>query len=417
MDRDEPVSPVVSLASGELAAMSKNERHQAREPRPLLRGRTKAERPRLPRPSSTRSAQGEPTMLSARGQGALEVLRDLQAAGARRARQEDPRLLLHGAHQAPGRRRALAARSGLALDEAADRFADGTLRITSRQGIQYHHVYGPKLAPLMRHLNRHYRGRGHARRLRRREPQRDDARRSTASTRASDRARDASSPCAIAEELAPRARAPTSRRSSPTKRAKPSRRMNADEPLYGAQYLPRKFKIGIAHPTDNSVDVLTQDVGLRAGRDGGRATAASGTSTRGGGLGLTHNNPTHGARCSGLYLGRIRARAGRRRGRARSRSSRRSTASGSDRRQARWKYTIRRLGVAAVKRGAARAASASSSRTPRPLPLPPMRLHLGWHAQRGRAELVRASPSRTGASRAARAGRCASAVETPRPAP
>ena len=44
-----------------------------------------------------------------------------------------------------------------ALDEAAEKFADGTLRITSRQGIQYHHVYGPKLAPLVRFLNRHYR--------------------------------------------------------------------------------------------------------------------------------------------------------------------------------------------------------------------------------------------------------------------
>ena len=30
----------------------------------------------------------------------------------------------------------------LALDEAADLFADGTLRITSRQGIQYHYVDG-----------------------------------------------------------------------------------------------------------------------------------------------------------------------------------------------------------------------------------------------------------------------------------
>jgi sulfite reductase (ferredoxin) len=29
------------------------------------------------------------------------------------------------------------------LDDAADADADGTLRITSRQGIQYHHVYGP----------------------------------------------------------------------------------------------------------------------------------------------------------------------------------------------------------------------------------------------------------------------------------
>ena len=45
----------------------------------------------------------------------------------------------------------------IALDGAGEEFADGTLRITSRQGIQYHHVYGPKLAPLVRHLNRDYR--------------------------------------------------------------------------------------------------------------------------------------------------------------------------------------------------------------------------------------------------------------------
>ena len=38
--------------------------------------------------------------------------------------------------------------------KAGEEFADGTLRIPSRQGIQYHHVYGPKLAPLVRHLNR-----------------------------------------------------------------------------------------------------------------------------------------------------------------------------------------------------------------------------------------------------------------------
>ncbi|MDP7572466.1 MAG: hypothetical protein QF391_12755, partial [Myxococcota bacterium] len=32
-----------------------------------------------------------------------------------------------------------------AVDDASDAFADGTIRITSRQSIQYHHVYGPKL--------------------------------------------------------------------------------------------------------------------------------------------------------------------------------------------------------------------------------------------------------------------------------
>ncbi len=36
------------------------------------------------------------------------------------------------------------------------------------------------------------------------------------------------------------------------------------EPIYGKQYLPRKFKIGIALPDDNCIDVYTHDLGLVA---------------------------------------------------------------------------------------------------------------------------------------------------------
>src|SRR5262249_61294361 len=49
------------------------------------------------------------------------------------------------------------ARWWAALDDATERFADGTLRITSRQGVQFHHVTGASLGPLVRHLNREYR--------------------------------------------------------------------------------------------------------------------------------------------------------------------------------------------------------------------------------------------------------------------
>lgn len=34
------------------------------------------------------------------------------------------------------------------------------------------------------------------------------------------------------------------------------------EPLYGSQFLPRKFKVAITVPGDNSVDILTNDVGI-----------------------------------------------------------------------------------------------------------------------------------------------------------
>jgi sulfite reductase beta subunit-like hemoprotein len=53
-----------------------------------------------------------------------------------------------------------------------------------------------------------------------------------------------------------------------------------------------------------------------------------------------------------------------------------------NRRQARWKYTLRRLGVDAVKREL-KARFGIEIEAAEPTPLPPMNLHLGWHAQRG----------------------------------
>ena len=34
------------------------------------------------------------------------------------------------------------------------------------------------------------------------------------------------------------------------------------EPLYGSVFLPRKFKVAITVPGDNSVDIFTNDVGI-----------------------------------------------------------------------------------------------------------------------------------------------------------
>eukprot|EP00262_Sarcandra_glabra_P001558 TRINITY_DN11698_c0_g1_i1.p1 TRINITY_DN11698_c0_g1~~TRINITY_DN11698_c0_g1_i1.p1 ORF type:complete len:646 (-),score=109.73 TRINITY_DN11698_c0_g1_i1:415-2352(-) len=34
------------------------------------------------------------------------------------------------------------------------------------------------------------------------------------------------------------------------------------EPIYGTQFLPRKFKVAVTVPTDNSVDILTNDIGI-----------------------------------------------------------------------------------------------------------------------------------------------------------
>ena len=62
------------------------------------------------------------------------------------------------------------------------------------------------------------------------------------------------------------------------------------EPLYGEQYLPRKFKTAIGLEGDNCVDVHANDLGLVAYRDGSGALAGFNVLV-GGGLGRTRNKP------------------------------------------------------------------------------------------------------------------------------
>jgi hypothetical protein len=51
------------------------------------------------------------------------------------------------------------------------------------------------------------------------------------------------------------------------------------EPVYGATYLPRKFKIGVAVPPDNDVDVYTQDLSFVAMAGGGFGVLVGGGGT------------------------------------------------------------------------------------------------------------------------------------------
>jgi sulfite reductase (NADPH) hemoprotein beta-component len=62
-----------------------------------------------------------------------------------------------------------------------------------------------------------------------------------------------------------------------------------DEPILGRTYLPRKFKIGIALPPNNDVDVFAQDLGFIAIVENGRIVGYN--VTIGGGMGMTHGEP------------------------------------------------------------------------------------------------------------------------------
>jgi sulfite reductase (NADPH) hemoprotein beta-component len=60
------------------------------------------------------------------------------------------------------------------------------------------------------------------------------------------------------------------------------------EPMYGATYLPRKFKTGFALPPSNDVDIFSQDLGFIAIVENGQLAGYN--VTVGGGQGMAHGN-------------------------------------------------------------------------------------------------------------------------------
>lgn len=62
------------------------------------------------------------------------------------------------------------------------------------------------------------------------------------------------------------------------------------ESIYGDQYLPRKFKVGLTVPGDNSIDLYTQDIGLIAFFDDHNEIKGFNLVV-GGGLGMHHKKP------------------------------------------------------------------------------------------------------------------------------
>src|SRR5439155_18240430 len=65
---------------------------------------------------------------------------------------------------------------------------------------------------------------------------------------------------------------------------------NVIEAIYGATYLPRKFKIAVAVPASNDVDVFAHDLGFIAIVDESGDVKGYNV-TVGGGMGMTHVAP------------------------------------------------------------------------------------------------------------------------------
>ena len=159
--------------------------------------------------------------------------------------------------------------------------ANGTIRLTTRETIQYHGVLKGNVRPLMQGL--------HAELLDTIAACGDVNRNVIASTVPWQRGfsaelRQVSQ--AISTHLLPKTRA---WHEIWIGEEKVSGGEEEDEPILGRTYLPRKFKIGVALPPHNDVDVFAQDLGFIAIVEGGRIVGYN--VTAGGGMGMTHGEP------------------------------------------------------------------------------------------------------------------------------
>lgn len=115
-----------------------------------------------------------------------------------------------------------------------------------------------------------------------------------------------------------------------------------DDPLYQDRYLPRKFKIAIAIPPNNDVDVFANDIGLIAIVDNNELKGFN--ISAGGGLSTTHGNPNTYARLASM-LGFVDTEEKLMKAIYEIMTIQRDHGNRSDRKLARLKYTIDRFGV------------------------------------------------------------------------
>jgi sulfite reductase beta subunit-like hemoprotein len=274
---------------------------------------------------------------------------------------------------------AVTAEQYLALDSIADRHASGTLRVTTRRGSSSTACSGK---PQARH-RRHQPGAAHRhRRLRRRAAERDGLLRA-AGRRRSTAVRAVAE--ALAVELRPASRAYHEIWLDGEKQVS----TEEEEPFYGTQYLPRKFKTAVGLSNDNCVDIWAQDVGLLAIVEAGRIQGFN--LLVGGGMGMTHHKADTTARLAeplgfiptahGVEAVRIVA------------AIFRDAGNRADRRHARLKYLLAEWGIDRFRQEFRRRASfetgrrcrsLAAARPPRPAPAGDERWFYGVFVQSGR---------------------------------
>ncbi|HEY3484498.1 MAG TPA: NADPH-dependent assimilatory sulfite reductase hemoprotein subunit, partial [Ilumatobacteraceae bacterium] len=173
-----------------------------------------------------------------------------------------------------------------ALDRLAD-LTDGTLRMTTRQGVQFHTVHKGELRELVRGINDV---------LLTTLAACGDVVRNTMACPFPDERQDVLAP--YLQQLVRRFRPRTNSYwevwvdGERAVTVEPLQEDGPVEPIYGDAYLPRKFKIGFAWPGDNCIDVYSQDVGIVPTLTDGTSGELTGfVVLAGGGMGMSHSRP------------------------------------------------------------------------------------------------------------------------------
>src|SRR5688572_18877572 len=168
----------------------------------------------------------------------------------------------------------------LKLDAVATRFAERGLRITTRQAFQFHGVIKGELKPTMQAINAALVDTLAAC---------GDVNRNIAVAANPHESRAHAfvhaQAAALSAHLLPNTRAYYEIWLDEERVAGSG---EEEEAIYGASYLPRKFKIGFAVPPHNDVDVFAQDLGFIAIVEDGRVAGYN--VTVGGGMGATHGD-------------------------------------------------------------------------------------------------------------------------------
>jgi len=170
----------------------------------------------------------------------------------------------------------------LELDKLADSHGNGSLKLTTRQAFQFHGIVKKNLRPLIQQINvaAGLNTKGACGDINRNVMCNPNPEQSALHGEALAVAQ------AISDHLLPRTRAYHELwvADQLVDGGEPE-----EEPVYGKTYLPRKFKIVIAVPPSNDVDVYAHDIGFIAIADDSGKKLLGFNVVVGGGLGMSHN--------------------------------------------------------------------------------------------------------------------------------